>query len=319
MSGGTTGALTHRLALLLSGTTLLLIVAGGLVTNTGAALAVPDWPTTFGHNMFLFPWSRMVEGVFFEHSHRLLGALVGLLTVGLAVAVRLTDRRPWLTRLTVVAVALVCLQGLLGGLRVVLLRDTLAIVHGCLAQAFFALTVVLVAATAPAHAGAVAVGPEAGRRDRALGGLALGGAAALYAQIVLGALTTHAGWVNLHIAWAVVAVAVVLVLAGRLLAAGGSRPRLRSRGRAIAVLAAVQVVLGLGAYLARFTGLGLPGGEVFVIGLPVAHRAVGAVLFALTVVVALEVWRHGAVGAGAVRGAVRPELARGRTGRRVTA
>jgi cytochrome c oxidase assembly protein subunit 15 len=317
MSGGPTGSLTHRLALLLSGTTLLLIVAGGLVTNTGAALAVPDWPTTFGHNMFLFPWSRMVEGVFFEHSHRLLGALVGLLTVGLAVAVRLTDRRPWLTRLTAVAVALVCLQGLLGGLRVVLLRDTLAILHGCLAQAFFALTVVLAATTAPAWAGSV--GPVAGRRDRALGGLALGGAAALYAQIVLGALTTHAGWVNLHIAWAVVAVAVVLVLAGRLLAAEGSRPGLRTRGRAIAVLAAVQIGLGLGAYLARFTGLGLPGGEVFVIGLPVAHRAVGAVLFALTVVVALEVWRHGAVGAGAVRGVVRPELAGGRPRRRVAA
>src|SRR5262249_35775135 len=69
----------HGLAMVTAGATLVLVVAGGLVTNTGAALAVPDWPTTFGHNMFLFPWSGMVGGIFYEHSHRLLGALVGLL------------------------------------------------------------------------------------------------------------------------------------------------------------------------------------------------------------------------------------------------
>ena len=76
----------HSLALATLAATAVLIVLGGLVTNTGAALAVPDWPSTFGHNMFLFPWSRMVGGVFYEHSHRLAGALVGLLTVALAAA-----------------------------------------------------------------------------------------------------------------------------------------------------------------------------------------------------------------------------------------
>ncbi|HLB76563.1 MAG TPA: cytochrome oxidase assembly protein, partial [Candidatus Dormibacteraeota bacterium] len=79
-------SLAHRLAVLTAAVTGLLIVFGGLVTNTGAALAVPDWPTTFGHNMFLFPPSGMVGGVFYEHSHRLLGALVGLLTLALAAA-----------------------------------------------------------------------------------------------------------------------------------------------------------------------------------------------------------------------------------------
>src|SRR5262249_56797769 len=75
----------HGLAMVTAGATLVLVVAGGLVTNTGAALAVPDWPTTFGHNMFLFPWSGMVGGIFYEHSHRLLGALVGLLTLTLGI------------------------------------------------------------------------------------------------------------------------------------------------------------------------------------------------------------------------------------------
>src|SRR5215510_4081714 len=76
--------LAHGLALVTATVTFVLVLFGGLVTNTGAALAVPDWPTTFGHNMFLYPWSRMVGGIFYEHSHRLLGALVGVLTVALA-------------------------------------------------------------------------------------------------------------------------------------------------------------------------------------------------------------------------------------------
>ena len=133
--------MVHRLAVVTVVATLVLILFGGLVTNTGAALAVPDWPTTFGHNMFLFPWSQMVGGVFYEHTHRLLGALVGVLTLALAVALWRAGGR--LRGLGLLAVALVSVQGLLGGLRVVLLKETLAIVHGCLAQAFFALIVTL--------------------------------------------------------------------------------------------------------------------------------------------------------------------------------
>jgi len=111
--------------------TCVLIVFGGLVTNTGAALAVPDWPTTFGHNMLLFPWSQMVGGVFYEHSHRLLGALVGLLTLGLAAA--LWPRGGRLRALVILGVGAVIALGVIGWLGVVLLTDMLAIVHGPLA------------------------------------------------------------------------------------------------------------------------------------------------------------------------------------------
>jgi len=108
--------LAHPLALATLGATCVLILLGGLVTNTGAALAVPDWPSTFGYNMVLFPWSRMVGGVLYEHSHRLMGALVGLLTVVLAGALwREGGRLRWLGFL---AVAAVVSQGVLGGLRV---------------------------------------------------------------------------------------------------------------------------------------------------------------------------------------------------------
>ena len=142
-----TGGLAAPAGVLTAAATFVLIVFGGLVTNTGAALAVPDWPTTFGHNMFLFPWSEMVGGVLYEHSHRLLGAGVGLLTLALAGALALGEGRRWVRGLGVVAVLLVCAQGVVGGLRVVLLQDTLAIVHGWLAQAFFALVVLLALVT----------------------------------------------------------------------------------------------------------------------------------------------------------------------------
>ena len=126
------------LARVTAAVTLVLIVFGGLVTNTGAALAVPDWPTTFGQNMFIYPWSKMVGGIFYEHSHRLIGALVGLLTLALAVA--LWRHGGVLRALGIAAAVGVVGQGLLGGLRVVLRQDVLAILHGCLAQAFFGLS-----------------------------------------------------------------------------------------------------------------------------------------------------------------------------------
>src|SRR5205814_8993365 len=101
--------LAHRLALLTAGATFVLILFGGLLTNTGAALAVPDWPTTFGHNMFLYPWSQMVGGIFYEHSHRLLGSIVGVLTIALAVALWREGGR--LRTLGLVAVVAVVAQG----------------------------------------------------------------------------------------------------------------------------------------------------------------------------------------------------------------
>ena len=186
------------LARVTAGATLVLIMAGGLVTTTGAGLAVPDWPTTFGENLFLFPWSRMVGGVLVEHSHRLLGVVVGCLTLGLGAAVWLEDRRDSARGLAGAAVALVAIQGLVGGLRVVLVRDVLALIHGCLAQAFFALLAALVVVTGVRRRVTTAPGsPERpGRGLAALAGLAT---IVVYGQIVLGAFATHEGWVLGHV------------------------------------------------------------------------------------------------------------------------
>jgi cytochrome c oxidase assembly protein subunit 15 len=271
--------LAHRLAVLTAAVTCVLIVFGGLVTNTGAALAVPDWPTTFGHNMFLFPWSGMVGGVFYEHSHRLLGALVGLLTVGLAAA--LWRRGGRLRALGVIAVVGVIAQGVVGGLRVVLLTDALAMVHGPLAQAFFALVVAIALVTAPVMA------RPAPAVDDATRWVTLAATLLIYVQIVFGALLTHAGRIDLHLAGAV----AVFVLAPMVTA------RLRRTGDAVAAPAArlllgllgLQLLLGVGSYVVRFTPVWIPGGQLTMLALPVAHRLTGGLILAAAVVLAVRV------------------------------
>lgn len=129
----------HAFAAFVAFATLVLIFMGGLVTSHDAALAVPDWPNSFGYNMFLFPWSRMVGGIFYEHSHRLMGSFVGVLAIILAVWLWRVDPRRWVVRLGFLALLLVIIQGTLGGLRVVLLVKNLAFFHACLAQGIFCL------------------------------------------------------------------------------------------------------------------------------------------------------------------------------------
>jgi cytochrome c oxidase assembly protein subunit 15 len=290
--------MTHRLALVTVAATFVLILFGGLVTNTGAALAVPDWPSTFGHNMFLFPWSGMIGGVFYEHSHRLLGAVVGLLTLVLAAA--LWPRGGRLRALGLVAVAAVIAQGVLGGLRVILLHDQLAIVHGCLAQAFWALLVALAVLTRP---GAGASVPSTSPR-----GLAVAAVLVVYAQIVFGALLTHEGWIWLHLAGAVAVFAVVPVLAAR---ARRLDDALTVRAsRALLILLGLQLALGVGSFVARFSSVWIPGEQLTMLALPVAHRLAGSLVLAATVVVAIRA----GVGVSRERAAALPLAAHARTG-----
>ena len=269
----------HRLALGTAVATAVLIVFGGLVTNTGAALAVPDWPNTFGHNLFLYPWSGMIGGVFYEHSHRLLGATVGLLT--LALAATLWRRGGVLRILGVVAVVTVIAQGVLGGLRVVLLRDEIALLHGPLAQAFFALAATLAYLTSPAATTAVRATPDAGARR-----LALVACIVTYAQIVLGALLTHAGWLWLHVAGAVVVFGVVPMLTARARRTGDEVAAPLSR--MLLALLGLQAALGIGAYLARFSPIWIPGGQLTMLVLPVAHRLVGGLVLCAVVVLTVR-------------------------------
>lgn len=121
---------------------LALICSGGLVTSNDAGLAVPDWPTSFGYNMFAFPLSRWLApgGVRLEHSHRLIATAEGILTIVLAGWAWKFEPRRWVRHLAYATLGAVIFQGVLGGLRVTLRADWIGIVHGCFAQLFFALT-----------------------------------------------------------------------------------------------------------------------------------------------------------------------------------
>jgi heme a synthase len=129
----------HRFAVLTAVATFLLLGAGGLVTSHEAGMSVPDWPNSYGYNMFLFPPSKWIGGIFYEHTHRLWASVVGMMTTVLAVWLWVKDSRRWMKWLGVAAFMLVVVQGVLGGLRVVLNRDNLGGVHGVVGQTFFVL------------------------------------------------------------------------------------------------------------------------------------------------------------------------------------
>jgi cytochrome c oxidase assembly protein subunit 15 len=129
--------------------TLVLLGSGGLVTSKGVGMAVPDWPTTYGYNMFLFPVSKWVGGIFYEHTHRLIASAVGVFTIILCVWLWVVDARRWVKLLGTWALVAVIIQGLLGGLRVTMFKDEIGIFHGILAQLFFCTLGSLVIFTSP--------------------------------------------------------------------------------------------------------------------------------------------------------------------------
>src|ERR1700690_499825 len=130
----------HWFAVLTAAATFLLLGAGGLVTSHEAGMSVPDWPNSYGYNMFLFPPSKWIGGIFYGHTHRLWASVVGLMTTILAVWLWLKDSRKWLKWLGFITFLLVVAQGVLGGLRVTKHMDNLGIFHGVIAQSFFVLT-----------------------------------------------------------------------------------------------------------------------------------------------------------------------------------
>ncbi len=169
--------------------TLGLIALGGLVTSHGVGMAVPDWPTTYGYNMFLFPVSQWVGGVFYEHTHRLYASVVGLLTVILAVWLQLKSPDRRLVKWGWVAVVLVVVQGVVGGLRVSLMMDSIGIAHAAMAQAFLVLLVLIAVGTTRRwvswRANPVAVSsPGTGR-------WVLAATVLIFVQLMLGASMRH--------------------------------------------------------------------------------------------------------------------------------
>jgi cytochrome c oxidase assembly protein subunit 15 len=182
----------HLMALLTAAATFPLVFMGGLVTSHEAGLAVPDWPNSFGYNMITFPPSQWIGGIFYEHVHRLLGTLVGVLAIALLVHALIVERRAWVKWLSGAFLIAVSVQGVLGGLRVIWVHLDLAIVHGCLGQAVFCLIALIATVTSrrwiePSAAPSSAAGAPAGRVLR----LAAIAVALIYAQLIVGAVMRH--------------------------------------------------------------------------------------------------------------------------------
>lgn len=277
----------HRLTLVNAAATFLLLFIGGLVTSKGAGLAVPDWPTTFGYNMFFYPWSKMVGDIFYEHSHRLVASGVGLLTLTLSVLLWLRERRGWLCCLGVVALALVIVQGVIGGLRVVLLEETLAIIHACFAQAFFALTVSLVLFTSPEWREKplkIQV-PDAGRVQR----LCVLTTSMIYLQGVFGAVLRYTGTrLDAHLLFAALVALHVILLGSRLVRFHSDQPKLLRPVVILSGLLVLQLALGLASYLGKFTPLGTALSPLAVVVLPTAHLVTGALMLVTSLVLTLR-------------------------------
>jgi cytochrome c oxidase assembly protein subunit 15 len=279
--------------------TFLLVVAGGLVTSNEAGLAVVDWPNSFGYNMFLYPLSRMTGGIYYEHAHRLFGALVGLTTVVLAIRLWRRDERDWIKRLSAVAVVLVVVQGIFGGLRVTggftlstSAEDmapslALAVVHGVLGQIFLALMVGIAVVTSKHWFD----GPESEQRPSVRDDLTLQKwlIPILIVQLVLGAAQRHlAALLIVHISLAAIVVLMAVMVGVR---AWGLYLRswpVEILGKALVILACSQVFLGIAA-LAVTQGNAVVGSPTALeVTITTAHQAIGATILALSV--ALYLW-----------------------------
>jgi cytochrome c oxidase assembly protein subunit 15 len=286
----------HRLTVFTAAMTLLLIFVGGLVTSTASGLAVPDWPLSFGQ---VFP--PMVGGVLFEHGHRMVAAFVGVLTLTLVVCYVHWEPRAWVRWLARGALAVVIVQGLLGGLTVLWrLPTAVSVTHACLAQTFLCLMVTLAVCTAPgwqAHEAILvtSASPSLHTLTRATTGM-------IFLQLLLGALMRHTGaglaipdfplafgrvipplvsqGVIIHFLHRVGAVMVTAVIAWsvmRVLTAHRAEPQLRRPAMLLAALLLVQLMLGA---LTIWT-------QRAVIPMT-AHVAVGAAVLATSLVLALH-------------------------------
>lgn len=354
----------YRLAVLTAVTTFILICMGGLVTSTDSGLAVPDWPTTFGYNMFLYPLSKTVSGflfsidpnlqadldnlnlsvrlrealekneisvsdnviistqeqgsrwsladrtngrtytliksgerlnvyvhgVLYEHSHRLIGSIVGLLTIALMVSIWAKDARTWMKWLGVIALVAVIAQGVMGGLRVTNLSRILAIIHACFAQAFFGLIASLALFTSRGwlQISGQAEATNTGRLRR----LALITLVLIYIQFIFGAILRHTGErLDAHLLFAgLVTIHIFLLLRRTLKNHLGNRDFVRP-ALILSGLLVVQLTLGFGAYLAEFTAFGRGISPVAGVTITTAHVAIGALMLIISVILTLTVFQ----------------------------
>ncbi len=281
----------HNFAILTACVTLVLIVAGALVTSNDAGLSVPDWPTTFGS---IYKMPHMVGGVKYEHGHRMVAEFTGLLTIILAIWTWRVEKRRWLRLLGLAALATVIIQGILGGITVLhLLPPAVSSAHAAVAQTFFCIAVAIAVFTGRRW---VQEQPrtEFDQRRPALFTLTLLSIFVLYVQLILGAMFRHHGlsWWP-HVINAAVVAVVLSWTAVRAISVYSHVEAVRLPAIAMLGLMVAQLCLGFLAFITRVMwGADAAQPELPMIIATVVHVAVGALLLATTVVLAIQVWRH---------------------------
>ncbi len=287
----------------------LLIVAGGLVTSNNAGLAVPDWPTSFGH---LFKIPRMIGGVKFEHGHRMIAEFVGLLTIIVAVWTWRVDQRRWMRGLTIGAVGGVLIQGILGGLTVLnFLPPAISTAHATVGQTMFCVLA------------AIAVFTSRSWLDEPKEKITLKDARPLlrhcwmligflYLQLILGAAFRHVwtkwgpsgsnhwpvhkiihAFLYPHILNALLVTGLVLYVSLRTLTKHSGINQLRRPALWLLLLLIAQLMLGVGAYVVRVVqGVNEAQPTMSLVVVTVTHLAVGALILATTVILTIQAYRH---------------------------
>ncbi len=291
----------HRFSWVTVLATVLLICWGGVVTSIGAGMAFPDWPTSLGSYNLINPvdewWA--VPAYLAEHGHRLVASLVGMLTVVLAAWTWWADPRAWMRKLGMAAVALVIVQGVLGGLRVLWVSIKLATVHACVAQLFFAVLVSMTLFTSKTWRERTGVLGD-GRSAQWLRWCAYAATAGIYGQIVLGALLRHSGggvsarFTATHVTGAFVVVGLVLAVFITAEKHFEGVPVVRRAARALFGAMSVQFILGVAALLVMLYEEGQSGVTLAPVLLTVAHLVVGALFFGTSIVTTLLVARSSA-------------------------
>jgi cytochrome c oxidase assembly protein subunit 15 len=312
----------HRWAWLLACATFPLIWWGGFVTVTGSGMAFVDWIVPDGYFMPLYPWFQSSGEKFIEHGHRMLGMLSGVLTIALLISLYVSESRRWVRRFGVGLLLGVIIQGVLGGMRVVLDERVLALIHGCIGPLFFAACAAMVAVTSAGweHSPAILAGklhrPRMGRLYKPADGkllrLAILTTVLAYLQLIVGAVVRHSPLmtsdraaaafqiaVYFHVLLAIAVTAHVLMLAHKCFWRGIAR----GASVTLAGLIVAQIVLGLSTWLVKY---GMPQWAVAAFGewpyrntesslvqagVIAAHGAVGSLIVALSTVTALKVGR----------------------------
>ncbi|HZR23622.1 MAG TPA: COX15/CtaA family protein [Vicinamibacterales bacterium] len=290
----------HKYSRFVVACTVLLILAGSFVTSTDSGLSVPDWPTTYGQNMFTFPYSKMVGGIFYEHGHRLIASTVGFLTIGLVVWLWLADSRRWLKWFGVAALGSIVAQGVLGGLTVLFfLPPAVSTAHAGLAEIFFCMTVAIAIFTSPGWM------TTDGVDDSTLRTITTTTTILIYTQILIGATMRHTGaglaipdfpwmfghvipdhWsakIAVHFAHRAGALVVTCAVVGSSIyiwRTHGDRPELARPATLILFLVGTQIMLGAFTVLSKR--------DVWINSL---HVVCGALVLTTSLVITLRAWK----------------------------